>query len=296
MDGHLTPFVTIARRLSPRQSLSAAWERVLWRRRTQRWEEQSSTGLTQVVAAVVAAGRPDPDAVAVDLGCGSGQVTLPLAAHCSRVLAVDVNPSALALLETKAADAGLTNIQTLAGSIQGLDLEPASVDLVVTNYAMHHLSDADKRAALAAARRWLRPGGRLVIGDMMFGRGANAGDRAIITAKLRALAAKGPAGWWRIVKNVWRFSLRVQEMPLPAATWERLVAAAGFEEVGVERIVQEACVLVARAPGSAGADTAGDSAGSDVPVSSDGSASPVSSPGAARRSPATASGHATASG
>lgn len=44
---------------------------------------------------------------------------------------------------------------------------------------------------------WLRPGGRLVIGDMMFGRGADAADREIIRAKIRSLIGQAR----RVVAN-----------------------------------------------------------------------------------------------
>lgn len=250
MDRTRTRIITRGRRLSPRQAFSAGWERALWRRRTERWEQESSQGLIRVVEAVLARCDTSPEAIAIDLGCGSGALTLPLAQRCGRVLAVDVNGAALEMLAAKAADQQITNVQTLAAPIQGLELDPGSLDLVVTNYAMHHLADADKRALLAEAIGWLKPGGQLVIGDMMFGRGASEDDRTIIAAKLRAMVRKGPAGWWRILKNVWRFALRVQEKPLPVATWERIVEEAGFTGVRTERIVQEACVLSANRPGA----------------------------------------------
>ncbi len=237
-----------ARRLSPRQALSAGWERALWGRRTVRWEEESSHGLTRVVHAVLERCETDPETVAIDLGCGSGQVTLPLARRCARVLAVDVNGPAVQMLGEKAAAADITNVQLLTTPIQGLDLDPASVDLIVTNYTLHHLRDADKRTLLADAILWLKPGGQLVIGDMMFGRGSSPDDREIIAAKLRAMVVRGPAGWWRILKNVFRFALRIQEKTLPVTAWERIVREAGFTEVHTERIVQEACVLSARRP------------------------------------------------
>jgi hypothetical protein len=84
---------------------------------------------------------------------------------------------------------------------------------------------------------------------MMFGRGAAAGDRAIIASKARGMLRRGPAGWWRLAKNIWRFSLRLGEKPLPAATWELLVRGAGFEEVRTQRVVAEAWVLTATKPG-----------------------------------------------
>jgi 2-polyprenyl-3-methyl-5-hydroxy-6-metoxy-1,4-benzoquinol methylase len=248
MDVTRTRIVARARRLSPRQTLSAGWERALWGRRTVRWEEQSSQGLTRVVQAVLDRCQTGVETVAIDLGCGSGQVTLPLAARCARVLAVDVNRPAVEMLGEKAAAAGLTNIQLLTTPIQGLELDPGSIDLIVTNYTLHHLGDADKRALLADAIDWLKPGGQLVIGDMMFGRGSSQDDRAIITAKLRAMVVRGPAGWWRILKNVFRFALRIQEKTLPMSAWERIVGEAGFTDIHAARIVQEACVLSAIRP------------------------------------------------
>ncbi len=248
MDGTRTRIVARARRLSPRQSLSADGNGPCGAGAPVRWEEQSSSGLTGVVQAVLDRRQTRPDTVAIDLGCGSGQVTLDLAPRCARVLAVDVNRPAVEMLGEKAAAAGLTNIQLLTTPIQGLDLDPESMDLIVTNYALHHLGDADKRALLADAFVWLKPGGQLVIGDMMFGRGSSQDDRAIITAKLRAMVVRGPAGWWRILKNVFRFALRIQEKTLPVTAWERIVGEAGFVNVHTERILQEACVLSAIRP------------------------------------------------
>ena len=45
------------------------------------------------------------------------------------------------------------------------------------------------------------PGGRLVIADMMFGRGGSRRGRAILRQKVAALAAKGVGGWWHIAKG-----------------------------------------------------------------------------------------------
>jgi ubiquinone/menaquinone biosynthesis C-methylase UbiE len=233
------------RRLSPAQALAVTRERLLWNRRAESWDSEGSSGLRKVVAAVLAACRPSRETVAVDLGCGSGQITIPLARECARVLAVDVSAPFIRQLEAKAGDAGVRNIQSLTNPIETLDLPPGSVDLVVSNYALHHLRDADKAHLVERAHAWLRPGGRLVVGDMMFGRGADSEDRAIIASKARGMLRRGPAGWWRVAKNVWRFSLRLGEKPLPAGEWESMVRAAGFDEVATERLVSEACVLTA---------------------------------------------------
>lgn len=237
--------VQSSRRLSLPQALSVARGRLLWNRRADRWDEAGSTGLTEVVAAVVRECRASTTArtVAVDLGAGSGQVTLPLAESCGRVLAVDVSARLLEHLTTNAATLDITNVELLARPIETLDLAAASVDLVVSNYALHHLRDIDKTRLLKRCHEWLRPGGRIVIGDMMLGRGADPTDRAIIAAKAQVLLLRGPGGWWRLLKNAVRFSLRLGEKPLPPRRWEALARGAGFEEVSVSRLRSEAYLL-----------------------------------------------------
>jgi 2-polyprenyl-3-methyl-5-hydroxy-6-metoxy-1,4-benzoquinol methylase len=247
-EGDPGPIATKSRRLSLRQALSVNRERLVWGRRTASWDREGAQGLTSIVQAVLDRCRTSPETVAIDLGSGSGQVTLPLAPHCAQVLAIDVNGPAIAMLDRKAHTAGVENIQTMTQPIQGLELDSGSLDLVVTNYALHHLSNGDKREILAQAYDWLRPGGQLVIGDMMLGRGTASGDREIIAAKVRTMVIRGPAGWWRIIKNLWRFSLRVKEKPLPIPAWEAMVSSAGFESVETARVLQEGCVLSADKP------------------------------------------------
>lgn len=235
-------------RLSVPQAVAVAREKLMWGRRMATWDDHGSAGLGPVVAAVLATCGRRPGVTAVDLGCGSGQVTIPLARRCDRVVGVDVSPAAIELLTEKTRMEGVANVDGLAQPVETLQLAPGTVDLIVSNYALHHLRDADKHALLRRARTWLRPGGRLVIGDMMFGRGAQPADRPIIARKVRSLAARGPAGWWRIAKNAVRFGLRLGEKPWPAERWEAAVAGSGFDEVSTARIVSEACVLSATKP------------------------------------------------
>jgi ubiquinone/menaquinone biosynthesis C-methylase UbiE len=227
------------------QALAVARERRLWNLRARTWDDAGSSGLGQVVDAVVKECRGIPDGLAVDLGAGSGAVTLPLAEICRRVLAVDVSEELLGLLTEKLVKHGVQNIEVLAHPIETLELESESVDLVVSNYALHHLRDGDKVRLLEHAHGWLKPGGRAVIGDMMFGRAVTSENSQIVASKVAVFLRRGPAGWLRLVKNVVRFALRIGEKPLPPSQWEDLARQAGFEPVTVKRVVSEACVLVA---------------------------------------------------
>jgi SAM-dependent methyltransferase len=247
-DGRVKVVTTGSRRTSFRQAVAIQMENLLWRRRAETWDEEGSAQLARVVRAVLDACEARPETVAVDLGCGSGQVTLPLARRCSHVIAVDLSPAAIELLKERTSEQDITNIHALTQPIETFEVAPQSVDLVVSNYALHHLRDADKSEFVAHAFEWLRPGGRLVIGDIMIGRGTSPEDRQIIRDKALTFARHGPAGWWRILKNAWRFLFRLQEKPLAVAAWVTLVRRAGFQEVEAQRLVAEACLLTARRP------------------------------------------------
>ena len=98
-----------------------------------------------------------------DLGCGTGQTAAALAPHVRRVLAVD--QSAAMLKAAKKRTAGLGNVELRQGSLEALPLAPASCDgallLLALTYVAHPL------AALREAARILRPGGRLVVVDLL---------------------------------------------------------------------------------------------------------------------------------
>lgn len=223
-------------------------QRKVWSRRAEDWDHGSVPGLEKVLDAVIAESGPAEGCVVVDLGCGTGQLSIPLAPGASRVLGVDVSPRMIELLKVNATSQGLDNVEGLVCPIEELDLPAASVDLVVSNYALHHLRDRDKAPVIANAARWLRPGGKLVIGDMMFGRGGDARDREIIASKVGVLVRRGPAGWWRMAKGAVRYLLRVQERPVGMAAWESMLRSAGLVDVRSQPIVSEAALVSGRSP------------------------------------------------
>ncbi|MFP5450119.1 MAG: class I SAM-dependent methyltransferase [Thermoleophilia bacterium] len=233
-----------------RSTSLVAFQRRRWSRRAQSWNDgvAANQGLGATIDAVVNSARAAPGMHVLDMGCGSGQVTIPLARIAADVIAVDVSPAMICLLGENLLREGLGNVSARVEALESLQLPPGSLDLIVSNYALHHLADDDKRRLVAAAAVWLRPGGRLVIGDLMLGRGRDARDRAVIREKVAALARRGPGGWWRVTKNAWRFTARTAERPLPMAAWVRLLEDAGFVTVTAQPIVSEAAVVTGTCP------------------------------------------------
>jgi 2-polyprenyl-3-methyl-5-hydroxy-6-metoxy-1,4-benzoquinol methylase len=223
-------------------------QRRIWSGRVASWDQHGSAALTQVTAAVLEAAEVRAGDQVVDLGCGNGQISLPLALRGAQVLAVDVSSAMIRWLKSEARKRGASSLEGLALPIEELVLPPASVDLVVSSYALHHLRDSDKARLVAAAYGWLRPGGRVVVADMMFGRGTSHRDRVIIRSKVAALARKGPGGWWRIAKNAARYLVRVRERPVSAQAWTAMLTRSGFVEVTVTEIVSEAALVAGQRP------------------------------------------------
>ncbi len=198
---------------------------------------------------IVALAGPMPGDVVVDVGSGTGLLALALAGRVARVWAVDVAPAMSEYLSVKAASAGFQNVETVTASAVSLPLVDASADLVVSNYCLHHLHDAEKARALHEVHRVLRPGGRFVLGDMMFAVSlSDPRDRQVVIDKVRALLRKGAPGVVRLARNGLRIASRRWEQPVRATWWEQAMVEAGFEEIRIEVLEHEGGVAAARKP------------------------------------------------
>jgi ubiquinone/menaquinone biosynthesis C-methylase UbiE len=186
---------------------------------------------------------------AVDIGAGTGLLTLPLAQRGIHVWAIDIAPAMCDYVRAKAASAQLHGVDVAVASAVSLPLIDACADIVVSNYCFHHLRQDDKHRALLEAHRVLRPGGRLVFGDMMFALSlSDTRSRQVIHDKIRAIARKGPAGILRLAKNAGRLASGRWEQPAPAAWWAHALNNAGFVDVRVEVLEHEGGLASARRP------------------------------------------------
>lgn len=190
-----------------------------------------------------------PGETVVDVGSGTGLLTLAAAATAQKVWAIDVAPAMSEYLRAKAQSAGLENVETVTASAVSLPLIDQAADVVVSNYCLHHLRAEEKARALAEMRRVLVPGGRLVIGDMMFRLSLSPGrDRQLVGTKVRSIARRGPAGLARLAKNAGRIAVRRWESPERPDWWERAIGDAGFVRISVETMAHEGGIASAVNP------------------------------------------------
>jgi len=108
-------------------------------------------------------GLLDPAWVVGDLGCGTGQVSESVAPFVGRVVAVD--SSAEMLQAARARLAACANVDLRAGTLERLPLAGGELDAALAVLVLHHTADPGQ--VLSEAARAVRPGGRLLVADML---------------------------------------------------------------------------------------------------------------------------------
>ena len=98
-----------------------------------------------------------------DLGCGTGELAASLAPFVARVIGVDASKPMLAAARRRLEDAG--NVELRAGELEALPIADGELDAAVLFLVLHHVAEPSR--ALAEVARALKPGGRVLVVDML---------------------------------------------------------------------------------------------------------------------------------
>ena len=104
----------------------------------------------------------------VDLGAGTGAFTAAVAAHCRRVVAVDVSPAMVDVLRQRVTSEGLDNVEVVRAGFLTYEHTGPAPGFVFSRNALHQLPDFWKGIALARIASWLAPGGIVRLRDLVF--------------------------------------------------------------------------------------------------------------------------------
>lgn len=157
-----------------------------------------------------------PPVVVADLGAGEGTVSQLFAQRARKVIAVDNSEKMVDYGAKLAHDNGMKNLEYRLGDMEAAPIDDASVDIALFSQALHHADNPDR--ALAEAFRILKPGGRLVVLDLLRHRFERARE---------------------IYADVW--------LGFPEVELTRMIEGARFHEVE--------CVVVDREEGKPGFET-----------------------------------------
>lgn len=164
----------------------------------------------------------------LELACGSGQLTIPLALAGLQVTGLDLSDSMMAAAARKAEVAGL-DVRFVRGDMRDFNLAgPFAAVMIGGNSLLHLLTNEDLRRCFAAVQRHLAPGGRLMfdLSKWPLGRFDSCGERRLLGDmngyRVEELSAYDAAAQvrhitWYIGDRVIEYSLRVifpQELPL----------------------------------------------------------------------------------
>ncbi len=105
----------------------------------------------------------EPSWVVGDLGCGTGQVARSLAPFVARVIGVDASDAMISAATARTRTQA--NIELRLGELEQLPLADGELDAALLFLVLHYVVDPAR--ALSEACRVLKPGGRLVITDML---------------------------------------------------------------------------------------------------------------------------------
>lgn len=103
--------------------------------------------------------------VVADLGAGEGTLSQLIAQRARKVIAIDNSKKMVEFGKKLAEENKLANLEYRLGDIEAPPIDDASVDLAILSQALHHAEQPAK--ALAEAHRILKPGGRLIVLDLL---------------------------------------------------------------------------------------------------------------------------------
>jgi ArsR family transcriptional regulator len=106
-----------------------------------------------------------PPLVIADLGAGEGTLSLMLAQRAERVIAVDSSEKMVEYGRETAKRHGVENVEYRHGDLEELPLADEEADIALLHQSLHHALHPQK--AVEEAWRILRPGGRIVILDLL---------------------------------------------------------------------------------------------------------------------------------
>jgi cyclopropane fatty-acyl-phospholipid synthase-like methyltransferase len=185
------------------------------------YDESNSDEYRACANLVIEHAAPGEDDIVLDLGTGTGAIALALAPDAKRVVGRDISEGMMDEARAKAADAGINTVELAYGTFREPEYD-GSVDIVTSNFAMHHLSDEEKHEAIEAIAA-LEPR-TFVLGDVMFF-GEPDPDEPFYSPDV--------------------------DDPATVGTLADVLTSAGFSLTAVERVHEQVGVLVAeRAPGS----------------------------------------------
>lgn len=101
----------------------------------------------------------------IDLGAGTGYLSLALAKYAKLVFAIDQSQNMLDQIRQKATHQNLSNVFTIISDVNTIAFQSHQIDIVTMNMALHHMIEPS--SIIKEMHRLLKDNGQIVISDVM---------------------------------------------------------------------------------------------------------------------------------
>jgi len=190
-----------------------------------------------------ATGAGDAGGRLLEIGVGTGRISLPLHRRGRRVFGIDLSGPMLDRYRAKAADEGLEAPAVLRGDATRLPFRAGSFDAVVEVHVLHLIPGW--REAVAEVRRVLAPGGTLLVSRRLWDRSEGNGPRALARKRHARILAEWGLGTQRIgvrgdeemIASLVELGGRVEE--LEPVSWRERETWAEYLEILERRVWSE---------------------------------------------------------
>jgi SAM-dependent methyltransferase len=106
----------------------------------------------------------------LEVGCAYGVATIPALEAGARVVALDMEPRHLEILESRVDPPLRANLSCVAGTLPDVDFEAGRFGAILCSRVLHFLTGEQIDTTVAKMATWLRPGGRLyIVADTPYG-------------------------------------------------------------------------------------------------------------------------------
>jgi cyclopropane fatty-acyl-phospholipid synthase-like methyltransferase len=131
------------------------------------YDQKQAFDPTPVVEQLRRLGLSEADTL-LDFGAGTGTIAIAAAPYCRRVVAVDISPAMRAALTAKIERAAVSNVEIVAQGLLTYEHQGAPAGFAVSRNVLHQLPDFWKAFALRRIASALKPGGVLLLHDLVY--------------------------------------------------------------------------------------------------------------------------------
>jgi len=194
----------------------------------------------KTIKRIVELAQPKSTDTVLDIGTGTGAVSFAIAPRVKKVVAIDIDQGMLEEAKRKAESANIENVEFRPGSFLKPNIDE-KVDVIVSNIALHHLTDEDKAKAIKKMAELLNENGKILLADVMiFSETAQKEIDDVLDA-IREYFGRKKSKAIKELRVVFK-----KKYPAKYEDLERMFKEAGLEIVKVEKMFSIFGIISAR--------------------------------------------------